>query len=93
MISVSVVIRLGALRPQEFVRILKITDSLDIHREAVIVPLVTEEKGSITLLPDGHLRIVCPSNVGFDEWLRDLPLDWRRWIYRNWPSGRESHGA
>lgn len=72
MISIALVIRLGVLRPDHVFRILVLTDSLNIHREAVIVPLATEEKGSITLLPDGHLRIVCPNNVGFDEWLSDL---------------------
>jgi hypothetical protein len=53
-------------------RILELTDSLNIHRESVIIHLAMEGKGSITLLSDGHLRIVCPSSVTFDEWLIDL---------------------
>jgi len=66
------VIGLGALRPEHVLRILELTDTFGIHREAVIIPLATEETGSTKILPDGHLRIACPNNVALEEWLRDL---------------------
>ena len=53
-------------------RILELTETFSIHRESVIIPLATEEKGNITILPDGHLRIVCPNNAEFDPWMSDL---------------------
>jgi len=53
-------------------RILELTDSFNIGRESVIIPLVTEEKGSITILPDGHLRIVCPEYAKFETWMKEL---------------------
>jgi hypothetical protein len=53
-------------------RILELTDSFNISRQSVIIPLVTEEKGSITMLPDGHLRIVCPEDAKFEAWIKDL---------------------
>jgi hypothetical protein len=65
-------IGLGALRPEHVLRILELTDTFGIHREAVIIPLATEETGSIKILPDGHLRIACPNNVALEEWLSDL---------------------
>jgi len=66
------VIDLDALRPEHVLRILELTDTFGIHREAVIIPLATQEAGSIEILPDGHLRIACPNNIAFEEWLNDL---------------------
>jgi len=66
------VAHLVALRPEQVLRVLELTDSFNIHREAVVVPLVTEEKGSVRFLPDGKLRIVYPFTLEFDEWLSDL---------------------
>ena len=67
-----IVIGLGALRPEHVLRILELTDTFGIHREAVIIPLATEETGSIKMLPDGRLRIACPNNISLEEWLNDL---------------------
>ena len=64
--------QLVALRPEQVVRLLELTDSFNIHREAVVVPLATEEKGSVRVLPGEKLRMVCPNTLGFDEWLSDL---------------------
>jgi hypothetical protein len=63
---------MGALGPEHVMRILELTDSFNISRESVTIPLVTEEKGSITTLPDGHLRIVCPGDANFDAWMKEL---------------------
>jgi len=53
-------------------KVLEITDSLNLHRESVFIPLATEETGSVTLQPDGRLRIVCPGTGLFEEWLVEL---------------------
>jgi len=66
------VAQLVALCPEHVLRVLELTDSFNIHREAVVVPLLTEEKGSVRLLPDGKLRIACPNTLEFDEWVSDL---------------------
>jgi hypothetical protein len=58
--------------PEQILRILELTDLFNLHREAIFIPLVTEEIGSVTVLPDGHLRIVCPNKIPFDEWLNEL---------------------
>jgi len=63
---------LGALRQEQILRILELTDSFNINREAVSIPLATEENGSVAVLPDGRLRIACPSTASFDEWLSNL---------------------
>jgi hypothetical protein len=53
-------------------KILELTDSLRVSREAVVIPLIAEGEGSIALLPDNKLRIVVAKNRPFEEWLRDL---------------------
>jgi hypothetical protein len=53
-------------------RILEMTDSLNISRESVTIPLVTEERGSITIIPDGRLRITCPGDADFEVWMKEL---------------------
>ena len=63
---------MGALRPEHVMRILEMTDSLSISRESVTIPLVTEERGSITILPDGRLRIICPGDADFEAWMKEL---------------------
>ncbi len=72
LISLVIVISMGALRPEHVLRILELTDTFGIHTEAVTIPLATEETGSIKILPGGHLRIACPNNVALEEWLSDL---------------------
>ena len=63
---------MSALRPEQVLRILELTDSFNLHREAVYIPLTTEESGSVTLLPDGRVRIVCPRTDSFEAWLSEL---------------------
>jgi hypothetical protein len=63
---------LGALRPEQVLKVLELTDSFNIHREAVTISLATEPEGSVTLLPDGRVRIVCLGTLLFGEWLSDL---------------------
>lgn len=63
---------MSALRPDQILKILELTDSFNLHRESVFITLGTEENGSVTILPDGRLRIVCPRAKSFQTWLEEL---------------------
>ena len=63
---------LTALRSDQILKILEVTDSFNLHREAIMIPLSTKETGSVNLLADGRLKITCPSGQPFDIWLNDL---------------------
>jgi len=63
---------MGAVRPEQILKILEVTDSLNLHRESVLIPLSTEDEGSVTILADRRVRIVVPSNKPFEEWLTEL---------------------
>jgi hypothetical protein len=63
---------LNALNPDQVLKILEITDSFNLHRESLLIPLKTEENASITILPDGRLRILCPEAEQFAAWLTRL---------------------
>jgi hypothetical protein len=53
-------------------KILELTDSFNLSREAVMIPLALGDEGSVTLLPDERLRIVAPKNRPFEDWLTEL---------------------
>ena len=61
-----------SVTPEQVMKILELTDSFNVHREAVVIPLGTEDDGSVTVLPDQRLRITVPRNKPFDEWLLEL---------------------
>ncbi|MGA3108237.1 MAG: hypothetical protein ABSD99_02095 [Candidatus Bathyarchaeia archaeon] len=61
-----------AVRPEQMLKILEVTDSLNLHRESVTIPLSTEGEGSVTILADRRVRIVVPSNKRFEDWLKEL---------------------
>ena len=63
---------MSALRPDQILKILELTDSFNLHRESVFIPLGREENGSVTLLPDGRVRIVWPRAEPFEAWLAEL---------------------
>ncbi len=63
---------MGAVRPEQILKILELTDSLNLHRESVLIPLSTEGEGSVTILADQRVRIVVPSNKPFEAWLTEL---------------------
>ena len=69
---------MSALRPDQILRILEITDSFNLHRESIFIPLKTEENGSITILPDGRLRIVCPEQDNSRRGWCNCTSNWRR---------------
>jgi hypothetical protein len=70
--------RMSAIRTEQVLKVLEITDSLNLHRESVFIPLKTEENGSITILPDGRLRIICPRSEQFTSWLEQLRCELQR---------------
>ena len=63
---------LSPLHPDQILRVLAITDSFNIHRETVFIPLRMEKAGSAMILPDGRLQITCPDSGNFEEWLNEL---------------------
>lgn len=58
--------------PGHIMKILELTDSYNIHREAVVIPLAAQSHGGVVVLPDQRLRIIVPNNRLFDEWLLEL---------------------
>jgi hypothetical protein len=62
----------NAVRPEQILKILDITDSFNLHREAIFIPLQAQDDGSATILADGRLRIVCPERGEFQAWLNQL---------------------
>ncbi len=63
---------MNAVNPEQVLRILNLTDRFKIHRESVFIPLSTSGSGDVSILPDGRLKIVCPTIGSFDDWLNDL---------------------
>jgi hypothetical protein len=61
-----------SVTPEQVMKILELTDSFNLHREAVVIPLGTEDDGGVMVLPDQRLRITVPRNKPFDEWLLEL---------------------
>jgi hypothetical protein len=60
------------LTAEQVMKILELTDSFNLHREAVVIPLGTTNDGDVVALPDQRLRITVPRNQPFDEWLMEL---------------------
>ncbi|MEN8148589.1 MAG: hypothetical protein ABFS86_02130 [Planctomycetota bacterium] len=58
--------------PKEIGRILELTDSLGLHREAVMIPLAPEGSG-VVRIEGGRLVIHRPEEGDFDEWFATLP--------------------
>jgi hypothetical protein len=66
---------MSAVGPDQVLKILEVTDSLNLHRESVFIPLKTEENGNVTILPDGRLCIVSPRTEQFPDWLDRLAAE------------------
>ncbi|HUK28747.1 MAG TPA: hypothetical protein VLV31_10010 [Candidatus Acidoferrales bacterium] len=64
-----------AVRPEEVMKILELTDSLNLHREKVFIPLKTEANGTTTLQSDGRVRIGCPEHGVSEQWLKQLRIE------------------
>lgn len=63
---------LKAITLNEIERIFAITDALGISREALVIPLRTENPGHVKRLANGKLEIVVARDTGFDEWITHL---------------------
>ena len=57
--------------PNQMARIFEVTDSMSIHREAIIVPLGPEGSGSVRLAGN-KVEVTVPSEGDFDAWIAGL---------------------
>lgn len=62
------------LSAEDVERIYRETDSLELHRDWVVVPLNCAATGSEQVLPDGKILIRAPGVEAFEAWLKDLPI-------------------
>ena len=60
------------LTSQQISRVFEVTDSLDLHRNWVVVPLTAHETGAEFVMPDGKVLLRPPAGPQFDAWIRDL---------------------
>ncbi|MGH7368148.1 MAG: hypothetical protein ACREK9_17225 [Candidatus Rokuibacteriota bacterium] len=56
----------------EINRIFAVTDTLGVHREALVIPLGTG-KGRVRKLTSGKIEITVDAETPLDEWLEELP--------------------
>lgn len=63
---------LKAITLKEIEQIFSVTDELGISREALVIPLRTENPGRIALMKDGKLEIVVDRDGDFEDWLTRL---------------------
>jgi hypothetical protein len=63
---------------REINRIFEITDALDIHREAVVIPLAARHPGRVRRLPNGKFEIVVEAEDPFEGWLGVLEAELRK---------------
>jgi hypothetical protein len=63
---------LKAVTLKEIERIFSVTEPMGLSREAVIIPLRTENPGKVSLRRDGKLEIVVDRDQDFEEWLTGL---------------------
>jgi hypothetical protein len=63
---------LKAITLKEIERIFLVTDALGISREAIVIPLRTENPGRSSVRKDGKLEIVVARDAEFEEWLSRL---------------------
>jgi hypothetical protein len=63
---------LKAITLNEIERIFTVTDAMGISREALVIPLRTENPGHVKRLANGKLEIVVARDTDFDEWLTHL---------------------
>jgi len=57
---------------EQILKILTLTDAMEISREAVDIPLTPESPGTVRRLPNGKLEIVVDADRPFEEWLNGL---------------------
>ena len=58
--------------PKEIGRILAVTDGMNLHREAVMIPLAPEGPGTVRI--DGNRLVIRrPEEGDFETWIATLP--------------------
>ena len=62
---------MAIVTPQHMVRIFEVTDSMSIHREAIIVPLGPEGSGNVRL-SGNKVEVTVPAEGDFDDWIAGL---------------------
>ena len=63
---------LKAVTLKEIEKIFAVIEPLGISREAVVIPLRTENPGRVVIDKNGKLEIVVDRDADFDEWIKDL---------------------
>jgi hypothetical protein len=63
---------LGTVGAEQIIKILELTDSFNLSRESVIIPLRTAGQGEIKLLANQRLSITVPESGRFEEWLLEV---------------------
>ena len=63
---------LKAVTLKEIEKIFAVIEPLGISREAVAIPLRTENPGRVVIDKNGKLEIVVDRDADFDEWIKDL---------------------
>ncbi|GJL55779.1 MAG: hypothetical protein NPIRA02_29110 [Nitrospirales bacterium] len=64
--------KMQAVSFQQITQILELTDSLNLSREWVEIPLSPESPGTVKKLPNGKLEVVVDADISFDEWFSTL---------------------
>ncbi len=52
--------------------VFEVTDSMEIDRENVSVPLEKSGTGCVQIMPDGTVEIVIPESIPMEEWQETL---------------------
>ncbi len=63
---------LKAVTLKEIERIFAVIDPMGISREAIVIPLRTENPGRVSVMKDGKLEIVVERDGDFEEWITKL---------------------
>ena len=63
---------LKAVTLKEIERIFAVIDPMNISREAIVIPLLTEHPGRVSIMKDGKLEIVVERDGEFDDWITTL---------------------
>ena len=63
---------LKAVTLKEIERIFAVIEPMGISREAIVIPLRTEQPGRVSIMKDGKLEIVVERDGDFEEWITKL---------------------
>lgn len=63
---------MNLVTPEQVERIYRTTDSLELNRNWVVVPLTAVDPPVVRLLPDGKILIQAPHGPAFEPWFAEL---------------------